>query len=170
MVCAIQAASLKDSTDAAEGADLEAQPMSRKRRRAEDAAEENEAQPKPKKRVRWADEALDQPISVCQASTNCSKACLWEHLLLVPLGEYKLHDDLPEQNGLHVHIRCSCQEAHFCLCAYITSSRTLHTACAWRGIYATDHDMQCAKNASTLFYFERKCIYKTNPVTHFMTS
>ena len=67
----------------------------------EAAAEDSEAlvpQPEPKKRVRWVDEALDEPIAVYHVSANCSMACLWAHLLLVPLGEYKLHDDVPAQN------------------------------------------------------------------------
>lgn len=103
IIGAIQAASPREGTDA-HGADLEVQAMSSNRGRSAEAAADSEApvpQPKANKRVRWVDEALNEPIAVCQVSKNCSKACLWDHLLLVTLGEYKLHDDLPALSVAH---------------------------------------------------------------------
>lgn len=114
--------------------------MSSNRGRPEEATVDSEAlvpQPAPKKRVRWVDEALNEPIAVYHVSANCSMACLWDHLLLVPLGEYKLHDDLPAQNVAVCPHTLLMPRSTFRLWAYVTGSKTGSKApCAQRGIHA----------------------------------
>lgn len=134
-----QAASPRESSDAALSANHEAQPTSSNRGRPEEATADSEApapQPKPKKRVRWADEALNKPIAVCQVSANCPLSCLWDHLLLVSLGEYKSHDHLPAQYVVVCPHTLLIPRSAFWLWAYITSSTALRTPCARRGILA----------------------------------